>query len=120
MSQELEVINVSIVEEAKDLMGDRFPTMVKYFLEDTEMYISEIWASIEEKDITMAISPAHTIKSSAKQIGAERISDVARQIEQFCRDSEGQVGDFEHLDRLYQELKEEMDAAVPLLEEMAE
>lgn len=119
MSQDLEIINSSIVEEAKELMGDRFPTMVKYFLEDTEMYIAEIEASIEDKDFERSISPAHTIKSSAKQIGAERISDIARQIEQFCRDCEGGAGDFEQLDRLYQDLKEEMDAAVPILEEMA-
>ena len=119
MSQDLEIINISIVEEAKELMGERFPTMVKYFLEDTEMYLGEIQASIEDKDIKRAISPAHTIKSSAKQIGAERISDIARQIEWFCREYEGGDGDLEQLDRLYQDLQEEMDAAIPLLEEIA-
>ena len=42
MNEQLEVLNMSIVEEARELMSDRFPMMVKYFLEDTQMYLEEI------------------------------------------------------------------------------
>lgn len=118
---DLETINLSIVEEAKDLMSERFPTMIKYFLEDTRMYIGEIENSVQNNDFEIAISPAHTIKSSAKQLGAEKVSDVARQIEQFARDMLDNKGDdFDTLDKLYHELKEEFEAVAPLLVEVAE
>lgn len=120
MSSQLEIINISIVNEAKDLMGERFPTMIKYFLEDTEMYLNEIEKGIAEKNIQVSLSPAHTIKSSAKQLGAERVSDVARQIETMCREMQDHnTHDFTALDRLFSELKEEMEAASPLLKELA-
>lgn len=120
MSNNLEIVNLSIVEEAKELMGDRFPTMVKYFLEDTEMYVSEIERGVGEKNAELALSPAHTIKSSAKQLGAERVSDLAKQIEAHCRDiQDGDDEDYEQLDRLFQDLKEEIEAATPMLEEIA-
>lgn len=118
---DLETINLSIVEEAKDIMSERFPTMVKYFLEDTEMYISEISNAVQNNSFDGAVSPAHTIKSSAKQLGAEKVSDVARQIETHAREMIDNDGsDFETLDKLYHELKEEFEAAAPLLVEVAE
>lgn len=118
---DLETINLSIVDEAKDLMSERFPTMVKYFLEDTEMYINEIEHAMQNKDFAMAISPAHTIKSSAKQLGAEKVSDIARQIEVHSRKMQDEQGDdFDTVDKLYQELKEEFEAVAPLLVEVAE
>lgn len=118
---DLETINLSVVEEAKELMNERFPTMVKYFLEDTEMYISEIANAIQNKDFEVAVSPAHTIKSSAKQLGAEKVSDVARQIEHHAREMIDNGGDdFDTLDKLYHELKEEFDAVAPLIVEVSE
>lgn len=73
MNEQLEVLNMSVVEEARELMSERFPMMVKYFLEDTQMYLEEIERGVKENNAEIAISPAHTIKSSAKQLGAERV-----------------------------------------------
>ena len=118
---DLETINLSIVEEAKDLMNDRFPTMVKYFIEDTEMYMSEIERAVNDKNFETALAPAHTIKSSAKQLGAEKVSDVASHIEHLAREMIDNNGDdFDALDKLYQELQQEFEAATPLLEQVAE
>lgn len=121
MSEDLQVINLSIVEEAKELMGDRFPTMVKYFLEDTEMYLSEIEKGLAHKDANMVLSPAHTIKSSAKQLGAEHVSDAARQLELHCREiMDGTSEDYDHMERLYNELREQAEEVTPHLEKYAE
>ena len=111
-----DIINMKIVQEAKLLMNDRFPMMVKYFLEDTQMYLEEIAKAVQEKNIEMAISPAHTIKSSAKQLGAERVSSVAKSIEELCRNiSENRAPGFEELETLYNQLKKEVDIAAPEL-----
>lgn len=122
MANDFEILNEVSLEEARLLMGEKFKMMIQYFVEDAEMYIAEIGDCIERKDVQGAVSPAHTIKSSAKQIGAERISDVARQIEYFSREVSGRGGatseDISHVDELYQDLRLEMDTAKPLLEEI--
>lgn len=120
MNEQLEVLNMSIVEEAKELMSDRFPMMVKYFLEDTQMYLEEIEKGVKENNAEIAISPAHTIKSSAKQLGAERISDASKSIEEICRDIvENRNNDFQQFEKLYGELKEEIEAATPELTKLS-
>jgi HPt (histidine-containing phosphotransfer) domain-containing protein len=119
MSDELEILNMSIVEEAKELMSDRFPMMVKYFLEDTQMYLEEIEKGVSESNAEIAISPAHTIKSSAKQLGAERVSEIAKAIEELCRDiTENGNKDFQQFERLYNDLKSEIDEATPELNKL--
>lgn len=116
MNKQLEVLNMNIVDEARELMSDRFPMMVKYFLEDTQMYLEEIERGVKENNAEIAISPAHTIKSSARQLGAERVSDVSRSIEELCRDiAENRNTDFQQFEKLYGELKKEIEAATPEL-----
>jgi hypothetical protein len=39
---QVDIINMKTVAEAKALMNDRFPMMVKYFLEDIQIYLEEI------------------------------------------------------------------------------
>ena len=93
--------------------------MVKYFLEDTQMYLEEIEKGVAENNAEIAISPAHTIKSSAKQLGAERVSEVSKAIEELCRDiTENGNKDFPQFERLYNELKSEIDEATPELNKL--
>ena len=42
MAQESEIINIETLDTAKNLLGDRFSLIIKYFLEDTQAYLSEI------------------------------------------------------------------------------
>ena len=117
--KELEIINEKIVKDARDLMSARFPIMVQYFLEDTQMYLEEIEKGVKKKDAKLAISPAHTIKSSAKQLGVERVSDIAKSIEELCRGiSENNKGDFLKFEQLYLKLKEEFNKATPKLNKL--
>lgn len=116
---QIDIINMNTVAEAKALMNDRFPMMVKYFLEDTQMYLEEIERGVQEKNVEMAISPAHTIKSSAKQLGAERVSSIAKAIEELCRNiSERGVPGIGELEMLYTQLKKEVDVVTPELNKL--
>ncbi|MBP9778719.1 MAG: Hpt domain-containing protein, partial [Rickettsiaceae bacterium] len=61
-------------------------------------------------------SSSHTIKSSAKQLGIDRLSDVAKQTESLSQemmDSGNQA--WEDLEGLYNKLKNELDKAIPEL-----
>jgi len=116
MTQESEIINIEALDTARNLLGERFSVIIKYFLEDTEVYIVEIAKGLKEKNIRIIFSSSHTIKSSAKQLGIDRLSDVAKQTESLSlemMDSGNQA--WEDLERLYNKLKNELDKAIPEL-----
>jgi HPt (histidine-containing phosphotransfer) domain-containing protein len=116
MTQQSEIINIQALDTARHLLGDRFSIIIKYFLEDTEMYSSEIAKGLKEKNIRIISSSAHTIKSSAKQLGIDRVSEVAKQMEILCReiiDSNNQ--NWERLEKLYNSLNKELEKAIPEL-----
>jgi len=114
--QQLEIININTVNTAKDLMGDRFPVMIKYFLEDLQMYMEEIARGLKEQNTKVIVSSAHTIKSSAKQLGVDRVSDIAKQIESLCREMiDTNKQEFLSLEELNIKLKNEVILAIPEL-----
>jgi HPt (histidine-containing phosphotransfer) domain-containing protein len=116
MAQESEIINIETLDTAKNLLGDRFSLIIKYFLEDTQAYLSEIAKGLKDKNIRVISSSSHTIKSSAKQLGIDRVSEVAKQMEILCReiiDSSNQ--NWESLEKLYNSLNKELEKAIPEL-----
>ena len=116
MTQQSEIINIQALDTARHLLGDRFSIIIKYFLEYTEMYSSEIAKCLKEKNILIISSSAHTIKSSAKHLGIDRVSEVAKQMEILCReiiDSNNQ--NWEMLEKLYNSLNKELEKAIPEL-----
>ena len=79
------VLDEEILREARDMMQARFPDMVRFFLEDSASYLKTIRSGLEEKDAQKIITPAHTIKSSSKQLGAILVSETAKDIEASAR-----------------------------------
>lgn len=116
MAQESEIINIETVDTAKNLLGDRFSLIIKYFLEDTQAYLSEIAKGLKDKNIRVIFSSSHTIKSSAKQLGIDRVSEVAKQTEILCQEIMGSNNqNWEGLQELYHRLKDELEKAIPEL-----
>lgn len=77
-------LNLETVEQTKSLMGDNFALIVECFLEDTTQYLIDLQTGIVESDIEKIKHASHTIKSSAKQLGADFLSEKARKIEHIC------------------------------------
>lgn len=72
--------------ETRGLVGDRIDMIANYFLEDGERYVSEIEKALQEGTGPQKfVAPAHTLKSSARQFGLNRLSDLSRQIEETGR-----------------------------------
>ena len=80
------VLDPDIIEEAKAMMKAKFPTMVQYYLEDAETYLTSIREGIAENSVEKVVAPAHTIKSSSKQMGATLLAEVAKEMEHLARD----------------------------------
>jgi len=111
-----QIIDLSIVEETKSVMKDKFPMMVEFFLEDGEEYINAIKKAMEAKDASQVVSPSHTIKSSAKQLGAIKLSEYAKKAEELSRSiSEEKNGDISELQSICDSLYQSFDEVVPEL-----
>lgn len=83
---EAPILDMAAVAEAKAMMKAKFPTMVQYYLEDAETYIGAIRDGIASASAANITLPAHTLKSSSRQMGAMRVSDIARTMETLARD----------------------------------
>ncbi len=80
-----ELFDFNALAEAKEMMKAKFGTMVKYYLEDSENYISAISAAVGAGNVEAIIAPSHTLKSSSMQMGALRLSSIAREMEAMAR-----------------------------------
>lgn len=114
----LQIINQDSVDEAKSIMKDKFPTMIEYFLEDAVNYIRSIEEGLKISDHESVEFNAHTIKSSANQLGAEKMSDIAKKIEHLAKEIKGGTGDVQELNALFKELKTSFAQAEPELKKL--
>lgn len=74
-------LNQQAIESSRAILKDKFPQMVKFFIDDMVAYMLAIKEGIIQKQPEKIKTPAHTIKSSAQLVGAERISNIAKKIE---------------------------------------
>lgn len=97
-------LDQSIVSELKDIMEDSFDTLVQAFLEDAPTRIYAIRDGIQARDIEAVRMAAHTLKSSAANMGAMSLSEQAKKLETLAR--EGKLsGSVELLKQMAEEYK---------------
>jgi len=99
------VLDQELFSFAQETLGDRFPLMVSIFIEDTQMHLDAVYAGIEAKDPAPIKLAAHTIKSSAKQMGASTLSDIAKVIEFLAKDIIEEKSDQDSFDTIHTEYK---------------
>ncbi|HEY7773532.1 MAG TPA: Hpt domain-containing protein, partial [Marinagarivorans sp.] len=99
-------LNAAAVAKAKNIMKHRFPTMIEYYLEDTQSYIDQIRRGLDEGSYAQLVVPSHTIKSSSRQMGAYAVAELGQKIEAMARAEEVS---FETLSELTNKLQEQFD-----------
>jgi|GEM_PF-1848500 len=70
---------------AREMLGDKLETIINYYLEDAGNYLTRIAESIKQNDPAGAIAPAHTLKSSSRQLGIITLANFAEQAEVTAR-----------------------------------
>ena len=68
-------------------LGAGFVRILSYFREDGEKAVAKIEAAMQRGDAAALILPAHTMKSEARQFGAEPLGALAELIETAARRS---------------------------------
>ncbi|UDF05738.1 Hpt domain-containing protein [Asticcacaulis sp. AND118] len=82
---EAQLLDPHAVDEARALFKHKFPTMAGYYFEDSEGYIANIRDAVAARDVSQIVTPAHTLKSSSRQMGAALVSGLAKDIEATAR-----------------------------------
>lgn len=79
------IVDWALFSRARAELGPGFIRMLGYFREDGEKSVAQIEAAIRRKDAAALVTPAHTLKTEARQFGAEPLAELAEEIEEIAR-----------------------------------
>ncbi len=85
-----DIVDWGHFEKSRAELGPGFIRILSYFKEDGVKSIAQIEAAMREQNTTALVTPAHTLKGEARQLGAAPLADVAELIEstaRFCVES---------------------------------
>jgi HPt (histidine-containing phosphotransfer) domain-containing protein len=80
-----DIVDWSVFSRTRTELGAGFVRILGYFREDGEKAIARIEEAMQRRDAVGLISPAHTLKSEARQFGAEPLGELAEEIEFTAR-----------------------------------
>ena len=84
-SFEEETVDWTVFCRARTELGAGFARILSYFREDGEKAVGRIEEAMRRRDMTGLVLPAHTLKSEARQFGAEPLGALAEEIEFAAR-----------------------------------
>jgi HPt (histidine-containing phosphotransfer) domain-containing protein len=81
------IVDWSIFSRTRSELGPGFVRILGYFREDGEKSVAKIEEAMHRRDATGLVIPAHTLKTEARQFGAEPLGNLAEEIEFSARRS---------------------------------
>ena len=75
------IIDWSVFTQTRSELGPGFIRILGYFREDGEKSVARIEDAMRRQDAAALVLPAHTLKSEARQFGADPLGDLAEEIE---------------------------------------
>lgn len=82
---EAELIDWNVFCRARSELGAGFARILGYFQEDGEKAVARIEEAMHRRDAAGLVLPAHTMKSEARQFGADPLGELAEEIEFAAR-----------------------------------
>jgi histidine phosphotransfer protein HptB len=80
-----EIINWESFTETRTVLGEAFVRVLGYFREDGIKSVATIEAAMRERNSVKLVLPAHTLKGESWQFGAEKLAELAEEIEVAAR-----------------------------------
>jgi signal transduction histidine kinase/CheY-like chemotaxis protein/HPt (histidine-containing phosphotransfer) domain-containing protein len=81
-------LDTSVIGDLVDVMGDEFPDLVRVYLEDTPKNVALLEQAARERSMEGIIAPSHSLKSTSANLGALRLSELAKRLEHGARTGE--------------------------------
>ena len=103
------VLDQSLVDELRDVMGADFTTLVDSFERDGLQRLEALRAAVDTGDQEALRAVSHSFKGSSSNVGAEDVADTCKTMEEAAREGAlSQAGD--HLETLESQFREALDA----------
>jgi HPt (histidine-containing phosphotransfer) domain-containing protein len=80
-------VDWEVFSRARSELGSGFIRMLGYFRDDGAKSVAQIEAAMRRKDAAALVTPADTLKTEARQFGAEPLAELAEEIEEIARRS---------------------------------
>ena len=111
------IVDWSVFTRTRSELGPGFIRILGYFREDGEKSVAKIEGAMSNRDAAALVIPAHTLKSEARQFGADPLGELAEEIEFAARRGiEGRIFP-DHLLPLVAKLRPLYEHTVALLEQ---
>ena len=107
-------LDASVIGDLIDVMGDEFTDLVRVYLEDTPKAVALLEQAAANQRIDGIIAPSHSLKSTSANLGALRLSELAKRLEHGARS--GDLGNDPMI--LVNELKREYQQVAVALNEL--
>ncbi len=79
-------LNTTVLDQLKLVTGVHFPKMLETFIENSLKLMQDIEAAIATNDVNLLTSAAHSFKSTAGQMGAERLAHMLKELDESARE----------------------------------
>jgi HPt (histidine-containing phosphotransfer) domain-containing protein len=85
------VLDQKVLTDLREVVEEEFGPILRGFIDHAPTLQGELDAGLAAGDVAALVRPAHSLKSSSANVGAMRLSDLARNLEHAARqgDMEG-------------------------------
>ena len=80
------VLDVTVLDDLREVMEDEFHNILASYLENAPLQLEMLEDAAKAGDIDTMVRPAHSLKSSSANVGAVRVSELAKEIETNARE----------------------------------
>jgi len=82
---QIDLVDWNYFEKTRAELGPGFIRILTYFREDGVKSLGQIESAMHEANTAALVLPAHTLKGEARMFGADKLADVAEEIESTAR-----------------------------------
>ena len=85
--QHTDILDIESVENARSILKNKYDDMVVIYITNSWEHVEQIAEALDNNDIVAIIRPAHTLKSTSKQMGALKLAELAKQVEYTAKEA---------------------------------
>ena len=85
---ERQVLDQRVLSDLRDVVEEEFGAILRGFIDHAPVLQRELDAGLAAGDIVQLVRPAHSLKSSSANVGALRLSELARTVEHAAREGD--------------------------------
>ncbi len=78
---EYPVIDMEIIKELRDIMGDAYSALVQAFVRDGHLRLNQLREAVQKGDAENLRQIAHSFKGSSGNLGARRLASLCQVME---------------------------------------